>query len=114
MDVPNWSHAAIADTKVRDYLLSTTHSKGRSKAAFFLRFGFTQDAWQALSAALLEHAASHDARVDEDTPFGTQYIVEGPLTTPDGRAPLVRSVWIIAAGESVPRLVTAYPMRGES
>ncbi|CAO3434023.1 DUF6883 domain-containing protein [Azospirillum endophyticum] len=29
-----------------------------------------------------------------------------------GRAPLIRSVWFVAAGEDVPRLVTAYPEQG--
>ncbi len=37
--------------------------------------------------------------------------VEGKLSTPDARDPLVRSVWFIEHGEDVPRFVTAYPMR---
>jgi hypothetical protein len=48
----------------------------------------------------------------EGTPFGVSYAVEGPLATPDGRAPVVRVIWFISTDEVVPRLVTAYPLRG--
>lgn len=47
----------------------------------------------------------------EETPFGRRYFVEGPLTPPDGRDPLVRSVWLIETRADTPRLVTAYPLR---
>jgi hypothetical protein len=48
----------------------------------------------------------------EDTPFGTSYTVEGAMATPDGRAVQVRVVWFIDSGEALPRLVTAYPLKG--
>ncbi|HUF46630.1 MAG TPA: hypothetical protein VMM93_02380, partial [Vicinamibacterales bacterium] len=35
--------------------------------------------------------------------------LSGKLIAPDGRTPLVRSVWFIERGEDVPRLVTAFP-----
>ena len=38
--------------------------------------------------------------------FFTRY---GDLEAPDGRRPLVRTVWILAKGSAEPRLVTAYP-----
>ncbi|MEW6299747.1 MAG: DUF6883 domain-containing protein [Thermodesulfobacteriota bacterium] len=33
---------------------------------------------------------------------------------PSGRAPHVRVVWFIDAGEAIPRFVTAYPLKGDS
>jgi hypothetical protein len=48
----------------------------------------------------------------EDTLFGTSYVVEGSLTAPDGRSRQVRVVWFIETGESIPHLVTAYPLKG--
>jgi hypothetical protein len=40
MKLPNQHKAIIPDTKIRGYLLSTSHPYGRHKAAFFKRFGF--------------------------------------------------------------------------
>ena len=45
------------------------------------------------------------------TPFGTRYIVDGPLHAPDGRTPDVRAVWFIDLDGTIPRLVTAYPIQ---
>lgn len=41
-----------------------------------------------------------------------RYIVKGELLVPDGRTPLIRSVWFIETDEHVPRFVTAYPLYG--
>ncbi len=43
------------------------------------------------------------------TAFGTRYVVEGILHTPDGRTPTVCVVWFVDNGDGVPRLVTAFP-----
>lgn len=110
MKLPHFEQAVIPQSKITNYLLSATHRKGRDKAAFFARFGFRVDAWETLAAAFREHAAVHEVTTTETTRFGTSYTVEGVLTSPDGRAPLVRIVWFIETGESVPRLVTAYPL----
>lgn len=65
-----------------------------------------------LAAALNRHAVDHEVVAMETTAFGTNYVVEGPLPAPDGRSPRVRVVWFIAAGERIPVLVTAYPLKG--
>jgi hypothetical protein len=41
-------------------LLSPTHCTSRSKAVFFVAFGFTREAWGALADALRRHAEVHD------------------------------------------------------
>lgn len=110
MKLPNGPSAVIPREKVRDYLLCATHPHGRSKAAFFTRFGFSAGSWDVLAMALLRHAADHVVAKTEASPFGTRYVVEGILTTPDARTPEVRSVWFIETGEQIPRFVTAYPV----
>jgi hypothetical protein len=40
MRLPNVEKAEITEAKVVRYLLSTTHRAGKSKAAFFMQFGF--------------------------------------------------------------------------
>lgn len=112
MLLPNVEQAVVPHRKVAEYLLSSTHPIGRSKAAFFGSFGFTAAAWEALAEALKDHATHHPIVETEQTGFGTSYTVEGALRTPDGRMPLIRVVWFIESGETAPRLVTAYPLKG--
>lgn len=109
MKLPEFASAIVPDQKVVAYLLSFSHPDGRGKALFFSRFGFDAAHWQILADALRQHAATHDVATLDQTPFGTRYTVEGPLVTPDGRNPSVRTVWFIATSEVNPRLVTAYP-----
>ncbi len=113
MKLPNVRAAVVPEGKITGYLLSTTHRDGRHKAAFFLRFGFSVAAWQTLAAALLKHAADHEIAKVESTPFGTRYVVDGTIETPQGRTPSIRAVWFVDAGQDVPRFVTAYPRKGE-
>jgi hypothetical protein len=112
VNLPNYEHAVVPERKITHYLLSFTHRDGRSKAAFFMRFGFTADDWQGLAEALRRHAADHDVAEHEDTPFGTSYVVEGPLRAPDGHSLQLRVIWFIETGETIPHLVTAYPLKG--
>jgi hypothetical protein len=112
MRLPNAGQATVPERKITAYLLSFSHRDGRAKAAFFVRFGFTADAWDTLAGALRRHAEDNDVAEIEQTLFGVSYTVEGPLTTPDERTPWVRVVWFVPTGEVVPRLVTAYPVKG--
>ncbi len=111
MKLPNHTQALVAESKITDYLLSLTHPRGQHKARFFMRFGFSPVAWQVLADALRQHAADHEVVRVDDTPFGTLYVIEGALLTPDGRAPMIRTVWFIEHGEDTPRLTTAYPLK---
>ncbi len=58
MRLPNVDTAIVPWEKVSDYLLSLTHRNGRHKAAFFLSFGFSANAWRELVEALLKHTQS--------------------------------------------------------
>ncbi len=111
MKLPNYESAVIPEKKLTGYLLSLTHADGQSKAKFFMRFGFSADAWQIFATALFRHAADNELAKIEETPTGTRYVIEGILPAPDGRSPPVRSVWFIDTGAENPRLVTAYPLK---
>jgi hypothetical protein len=110
--VPNPDLAVIEEQKIRHHLLSTGHPAGLGKAVFFQRFGFDPVAWEQLRDTLLDHAHSAGVVAVDDTPFGTKYILEGPLSSPDGRDPWIRAIWFVATGEITPRLVTAYAASG--
>jgi hypothetical protein len=109
MKLPNSAEAVVETAKLTDYLLSEENSGG--KAAFFLAVGFSPDKPQLLRRALLTHGQSHDVVRLSATPHGLKVIIEGELAAPDGRKPQVRSVWIIEIEGSVPRLITAYPLK---
>jgi hypothetical protein len=110
MKLPNAERAVVPQQKITGYLLSISHRDGRSKAAFFLRFGFSANVWQGLAEALRQHAIDHEIRGVEDSLFGTRYVIEGAIVTPDKRNPVIRSVWFMEIGEEIPRFVTAYPL----
>ena len=86
------------------------HPEGASKAAFFEAHGIRRGDWQALAEALRDQARRHPVADVSRSPYGLKYAVNGPLLSPDGRMPLVRTIWIVDAGAEFPRLVTAYPM----
>jgi hypothetical protein len=65
--------------------------------------------WQVLAEALRQLAANSEQSRQEISQHGEKYIIDGPITTPAGRMPSVRTVWIIDQGDNTPRLVTAYP-----
>jgi hypothetical protein len=105
--IPHAARAVAPEEKIVDYLLSLTHQDGRGKAIFFMNFGFHPDRWQDLAEALKRHARETDVLEEVVTPYGRKYILLGTMAAPDGRTPLVRSVWMAAPGQD-PRLVTAY------
>ncbi len=97
--------------KIVDYLLSSDHPNGRSKAAFFLGLGFDEERWEALAAALRDHGADNEVTDARASDHGVLHCVDGTIKTPDGRNPQARTVWLIEEATTAPRLITAYPLR---
>ncbi|MDX1993429.1 MAG: hypothetical protein SF029_13650 [bacterium] len=93
MKLPNVEQAVVRESKITKYLLSLESEDGHPKAQFFMRFGFSLEAWEALAEALLRHARDHEVISAETTPFGVLYIIEGAIIGMDGRTPAVRSIW---------------------
>lgn len=114
MKLPNTESAVVSEAKIVHYLLDLTHPVGRSKAAFFRRFGFTLDTWKDMAEALLQHATEYDVVEIESTEVGDRYVIEGNIQSPDGRDPFVRSIWFIEQGRQIPKFVTAYPVKKRS
>ena len=107
--LPSAADAIIPREKVVNYLLSTSHPVGRSKAVYFGALGFDEAQPEVFEAALLQHATSAMVIEQEANEFGEKFVLEGGLDGPKGNASRVRSVWIILKEEDTPRLVTAYP-----
>ena len=92
MKLPNRDQAQVPQSKITGYLLSTSHPDGRGKARFFSGYGFIIEQWNILATALRRHAADHEVTGTELSPFGTRFIIEGIMSTPDGRTPRVRTI----------------------
>jgi len=113
MKLPFLENAYVPEEKITQYLLHINSEKenARSKARFFLAFGFTIAAWQVMANALILHA--HDYEVTSIVPrppFGVNYVIEGNIVSPDKRHPAVRVIWAIDRDSELPRLVSAYPL----
>jgi hypothetical protein len=108
--LPNADRARVDRSKITDYLLSVSHPDGRSKAEFFLKLGFNAEQWNVLADALRAVGAANPITATVQSRYGVRYTVDGPLRTPVGREPKVRTVWIATRDDEAPRLVTAYPV----
>jgi hypothetical protein len=108
--LPRGENARVEREKITDYLLSPSHPDGAGKATFFAGYGFRVEKWEVFAEALQNHGQTHAVVKVVDSSFGSRYAIDGILETPDGRQPLVRTVWMLDKGSTEPRLITAYPV----
>lgn len=109
MKLPNREHAEIQPAKIRDYLLSSSHPKGRPKSKVFLSLGYTAENWEQLAADLLALGRGGDAE-QVASPYGEKFRIVGAIVGPNGRSAVFLSIWCRRHGDPIPRLVTAYPV----
>ena len=110
MKLPRAEEATVPRNKVEDYLLNLGHPIGGGKARFFLRFGFRREERNVLAEALRKHARENHVAHSSSDADGVTYLLEGPLETPSGRTPRVRTVWLVETGELAPRFISGYPL----
>jgi hypothetical protein len=108
--LPNAGLVIIDERKITRYLLAADHPVGAPKALFSRQFGYRLVTWTEFRDALCAHVLSGELVSTREFEFGMKYIVQGPIITPSGQRPIIRSVWVVGAGETKPRLVTAYPL----
>ena len=113
MELPNKSKAYVSLEKITDYLLSETHAVGKSKARYFRSYGFDSRNTSQLVEGLLAIAQNTQVADSERSPYGTKYMIDGALDTPNGVMIRVRTIWIIEKGQDTPRFITAYPIEKE-
>lgn len=112
MKLPHAHLAIVEREKITAYLLNAAHPDNGGKAPFFRALGFAPEQWEHLAAAFRQSAVTFAVAQVMETRHGKKYIIDGEINTPSGKLPVVRTVWIIESGETVPRLVTAYPHGG--
>lgn len=109
MKLPNARTATVDLKKLESYILSSTHPIGRSKARFFRAVGFSENDVVSLQRVLLEVAQTGEVKETTTSAYGEKYTVDGTVSTPSGRRVRLRTIWIVSAGDTDPRFVTAYP-----
>jgi len=110
MNLPQADRIRVDRSKITEYLLNLSHPDGAGKARFFFRFGFSVNDPDVLVNALRKHGSDNAVSRMVETHFGWRYTVDGVLETPDGRNPMIRTVWIMEEEGDAPRLITAYPV----
>ncbi|GJE60966.1 DUF6883 domain-containing protein [Methylobacterium trifolii] len=108
---PDPAGFAIPASKIVDYLLNLSHPRGGAKARFFLGFSFSPDDPAGFADALLDHVRMTPPQAAQDG--SPKLVFEGVIRTPDGRAPWIRSIWLVEP-DGTARLVSAVPMRRRS
>lgn len=108
--LPNKEKACVPRHKVVNYLLSETHSVGKSKARFFRLLGFDENTASELEQGLVEIAQTGEVKESVRSPYGIKYVIDGYLKTPRGVSVRIRTIWIIEFPHQAPRFVTAYPV----
>lgn len=111
MRLPNAEQVIVDREKITEYLLNPAHRYGASKARFLGEFGFELAAWETLAQALRDHAQRNEVSKVTETLFGHSFEIIGELSAPDGRAPIVCTIWQMDHGKVAPRLITAYPFK---
>ena len=106
----NIQNLYIDPAKLKDYLLNPDHIDGRSKAKLLISLGFNVDYISKLHDSILLHAAENDFDQLVHTKFGEKYLVEGNMTTPNGKILEIRSVWIKERQEEIIKFVILYPL----
>jgi len=106
--LPRAEDAVVDLGKLRDYVLSAEHPRGRHKARVFrssLAIGAGDAAW--LRAAILDAVRAADAaKIDTDR-FGSRWRTDLAIVRGDRHA-VVRCIWLVPPAEGAPRLVTCY------
>jgi len=108
--LPRFNRIVVELSKLRDYCLSDTHPRERHKARVFrARLGLRQGDARLLRQALLHAARTRfsNMRLRNADKYGERYVLDFEMTTAGGTA-VIRSTWIVLAGQNVLRLTSCY------
>lgn len=106
--MPNATRAELDIRKLDGYCLSETHSLGRHKARVFkATLGISSADAPWLRQAILREIVEAVAEPVASDRFGVRYRVDIPIVRQE-RQCVIRTVWIVASSEDVPRFVTCW------
>jgi hypothetical protein len=108
MKLPFLDNIVIEESKLTEYLLNPNHPDGGVKAKFLIERKFDKDSFKI---ALIKQAQGEEVKEIKETEFGTKYIIESEINSPDNKSFFLRSVWIVYLSEKFVKFITAYPIK---
>jgi hypothetical protein len=106
--LPNCEKAVLDLRKIEHYCLDPDHPRGRHKARVLRQaLGLSRDDAEWFRNALLEAVKDTDGTIHREDSLGTQWRADVSITR-QGRRAVVRTVWLVRAGEDFPRFVTCW------
>jgi hypothetical protein len=106
--LPQSDRAILDIRKIADYCLNPSHPRGRHKAWVFrdaLGLERSDAAW--LREVLLEAVRLDEAAEAGKDAWGTYWRLDASIRR-QGKSAVIRTIWIVRAGESVPRFVSCW------
>jgi hypothetical protein len=108
MKIPGGDRAVVDVRQLRDYCLCETHPRGRHKAKVFAAaLGMGPADAEQLRRELLIAARDGQAKALQEDQYGRRFVVECKVRGLTGSG-VIRSHWIIRAGEDFPSFLTCY------
>jgi Domain of unknown function (DUF4926) len=111
--LPQSDEALLDIRKIEDYCLNPSHPRGRHKARVFrdaLGLQRGDAAW--LREVLLEAARAGEASPVATDAWGSHWRLDATVRR-QGKSAVVRTIWIVRTGESVPRFVLGAMMKAK-
>jgi hypothetical protein len=106
--LPNAERATLDVRKLEDYCLSPVHPRGRHKARVFRdALGIGPDSAEWLRGELLAGILTAEAIELARDNFGARWRVDMRLAR-QSRRTVVRTIWMVRTGETVPRFLTCW------
>ena len=107
--IPNVENATINPKKLTEYALNPNHPVGGNKAKVFeSALGYNQSNADDLMRQIYEKLPNSEAVLGQLDEYGQRYIVDIPITGPNGNTVNVRTGWIIKTGSDIPELTTLF------
>jgi len=106
--LPHSDEAILDIRKIEDYCLNPSHPHGRHKARVFreaLDLQRSDAGW--LRGVLLEAARSSEAFQIAEYAWGSHWRLDATIRR-QGKSAVVRTIWIVRTGESMPRFVSCW------
>ncbi|WP_291855521.1 DUF6883 domain-containing protein [Bradyrhizobium sp.] len=106
--LPDFGDATLDIRKIEDYCLNPLHPRGRHKARVFREaLGLDRGDASWLRDALLEAARTGEAHRIALDAWGARWRLDATIRR-HGRKVVVRTIWIVRAGENQPMFVTCW------
>ncbi|TVQ57537.1 MAG: hypothetical protein EA366_08385 [Spirulina sp. DLM2.Bin59] len=109
MKLPNHDQAIINPSKLVQYVLNIDHDRGGTKAKKLLSYGYHPEQWQRLERDIRRYHLNMEVLRIKETDYGTRYEIQGTLMTPIDKPLVIKTVWQIDIGTTIPRLITLFP-----